>query len=197
VIPECLQRRALALNTITAARLQASTLAARSRCLPLAVSQYRFYTATSHRREHAFHSQLESTPNAAEILSSPKPATSASPQTLTEKIVQRYSVDVSPGKVLKSGDYVTLEPHHCMTHDNTWPVAKKFLELGATKIHDKTQLVFTLDHDVQSKTEATLKKFSLIKQFATTHGVTHYGAGRGIGHQIMIEEGRVDTRSFC
>lgn len=111
------------------------------------------------------------------------------PQTLTEKIVQRYAVGVAEGKVLRSGDYVTLQPHRCMTHDNSWPVALKFMSIGATKVNDPNQIVMTLDHDVQNKTEKNLKKYSQIEEFAKKQDVVFYPAGRGIGHQIMVEEG--------
>jgi homoaconitate hydratase len=111
------------------------------------------------------------------------------PQTLTEKIVQRYSVGLPEGKFVKSGDYVTLSPYHCMTHDNSWPVASKFMAIGATKVHDPKQVVCTLDHDVQNKTEANLKKYKQIEEFAKIQGIDFYPAGRGIGHQIMVEEG--------
>src|SRR5262245_47372634 len=111
------------------------------------------------------------------------------PQTLTEKIVQRYAVGVAEGKVLRSGDYVTLQPHKCMTHDNSWPVALKFMSIGATKIHDTNQIVMTLDHDVQNKSDKNLKKYNQIEEFAQKQGVVFYPAGRGIGHQIMVEEG--------
>lgn len=115
--------------------------------------------------------------------------TTTTPQTLTEKIVQRYAVGVAQGKTLRSGDYVTLQPHKCMTHDNSWPVALKFMSIGATKIHDRNQIVMTLDHDVQNKTEKNLKKYNQIEEFAQKQHVVFYPAGRGIGHQIMVEEG--------
>ncbi|KAK5730184.1 mitochondrial Homoaconitase [Elasticomyces elasticus] len=76
-----------------------------------------------------------------------------------------------------------------MTHDNSWPVATKFMAIGATKIHDPKQIVMTLDHDVQNKTEKNLKKYTQIEDFAKAQGVDFYPAGRGIGHQIMVEEG--------
>ena len=76
-----------------------------------------------------------------------------------------------------------------MTHDNSWPVAMKFMAIGATKVHDNRQLVMTLDHDTQNKSEANLKKYKNIQEFAKKHGVDFYPAGRGIGHQIMVEEG--------
>ena len=47
------------------------------------------------------------------------------PQTLIEKIVQRYALDLPPGKTVKAGDYVMIRPEHCMTHDNTAAVMNK------------------------------------------------------------------------
>lgn len=110
-------------------------------------------------------------------------------QNLTEKIVQKYAVGVAPGKKVVSGDYVTIKPAHCMSHDNSWPVATKFMGLGATKVKDNRQVVCTLDHDVQNRSESNMKKYANIEKFATEQGIDFYPAGRGIGHQIMIEEG--------
>lgn len=110
-------------------------------------------------------------------------------QNLTEKIVQRYAVNLPAGKQVFSGDYVSIKPAHCMSHDNSWPVATKFMGLGATKVKDNRQIVCTLDHDVQNKLEKNLEKYRNIEQFAKEQGIDFYPAGRGIGHQIMIEEG--------
>ncbi|KAF3931405.1 hypothetical protein ABW19_dt0201563 [Dactylella cylindrospora] len=76
-----------------------------------------------------------------------------------------------------------------MSHDNSWPIATKFMDIGASKIKDNKQVVMTLDHDVQNTSEANLRKYRNIENFAKANGVTFYGAGRGIGHQIMVEEG--------
>lgn len=174
------QRRSLAV---------AATRASRPLAFPRATlgGSTRTYTAATSRRQTAFHSQLED-PSASALLSSLK-TPPATPQTLTEKVVQRYSVGLAPGKKVKAGDYVTLAPHHCMTHDNSWPVALKFMSIGASKIHNNRQVVMTLDHDVQNKSETNLKKYQQIENFAQQHGVDFYPAGRGIGHQIMVEEG--------
>ncbi|KAG8213156.1 hypothetical protein J3R82DRAFT_11564 [Butyriboletus roseoflavus] len=117
--------------------------------------------------------------------------TSAStvPQTFIEKVVQKYAVDVPNGKVIKAGDYVMIRPEHVMTHDNTGPVISKFKSIGATKITNSKQLVFTLDHDVQNKSDKNLAKYFAIESFARKHGVDFFPAGRGIGHQILVEEG--------
>lgn len=90
---------------------------------------------------------------------------------------------------MRSGDYVSIQPHKCMTHDNSWPVATKFFSIGATKVNDTEQIVLTLDHDVQNKSEANLRKYKNIEEFAKQQGIVFYPAGRGIGHQIMVEEG--------
>ncbi|KAI1947628.1 mitochondrial Homoaconitase [Ophidiomyces ophidiicola] len=134
-----------------------------------------------------FHAQRND-PSMAAILSAME-SSKAVPQTLTEKIVQRYSVGLPTEKFVKSGDYVTISPYRVMTHDNSWPVALKFMSIGASKLNDPTQIVMTLDHDVQNKSEKNLKKYEQIENFAKTHGVDFYPAGRGIGHQIMVEEG--------
>ncbi|CAD6592539.1 MAG: mitochondrial Homoaconitase [Alectoria sarmentosa] len=154
------------------------------RFLPLSLS--RTYHTTRSQRAHVFPSQLND-PSAAAVLSSLK--TPRAPQTLTEKIVQRYSLGLSEGQYVKAGDYVTLSPAICMTHDNSWPTALKFMSIGASQIYNKQQVVMTLDHDVQNKSESNLKKYRQIEEFAKKQGVAFYPAGRGIGHQIMVEEG--------
>jgi len=147
----------------------------------------KFHSATNFHQVKAFHTQLED-PSSAAVLSLLKTSRKI-PQTLTEKIVQRHTVSLPKGNLVRSGDYVTLSPHHCMTHDNSWPVALKFMSIGASKIYDTKQIVMTLDHDVQNKSESNLEKYRQIEEFAKKQGVDFYPAGRGIGHQIMVEEG--------
>lgn len=110
-------------------------------------------------------------------------------QNLVEKIVQKYAVGLPENKVVHSGDYVSIQPAHVMSHDNSWPVALKFKGLGAKKVKNNRQIVNTLDHDVQNKSEKNLTKYENIQNFAKEQGIDFYPAGRGIGHQIMIEEG--------
>jgi homoaconitate hydratase len=137
----------------------------------------------------AFPSQLND-PSAVTILGSSSQH-AAVPQTLTEKIVQRFAVGLPPGKIVRSGDYVTIQPARCMTHDNTAPVITKMKAMGATKIADPSQLVFGIDHDVQNRSDKNMAKYKTIQEFSKKHGVNFYPAGRGIGHQIMVEEAYV------
>ncbi|KZL81638.1 homoaconitase [Colletotrichum incanum] len=128
---------------------------------------------------YALHSQIETGPTETDFLVSKPASKIENPQTLTEKIVQRYSVGLAPGKKVRAGDYVTIKTAACMTHDNSFPVAKKFMGLGAERIHDPRQIIMTLDHGVQNKSEANLKKYRLIEEFANKHGFDFYPAGRG------------------
>ena len=63
------------------------------------------------------------------------------PQTLIEKIAQRYAEGVPSGHEVRAGDYLSVRPRHVMTHDNTAAVVPKFLSMGATKVHDSSQPV--------------------------------------------------------
>jgi homoaconitate hydratase len=117
------------------------------------------------------------------------------PQTIVEKIAQSHLAE-GPKRPLRTGDFLSIRPHHVMTHDNTSAVMSKFKAIGAKKIHDPKQLVFALDHDIQNKDEANQKKYRAIEAFAKEHGVDFYPAGSGIGHQIMVERGYVVPGSF-
>ena len=83
-------------------------------------------------------------------------------QNLVEKIVQKYAVNQISGMVVQSGDYVSIRPAHVMTHDNTGAVIPKFRAIGASKIADPSQVVHTLDHNIQDKNDKNLEKYKKI-----------------------------------
>jgi homoaconitate hydratase len=110
-------------------------------------------------------------------------------QNLIEKIAQKFSVGLPEGSEVRSGDYISIRPAHVMTHDNTGAVIPKFHSIGARRMDNPRQPVYALDHNVQDSSEANLAKYKRIEDFAMEMGVDFYPAGRGIGHQIMCEEG--------
>ncbi len=116
-------------------------------------------------------------------------------QTIVEKIAQKHKTE-GPLRPLRTGDFLSIRPHRCMTHDNTSAVMSKFKGIGAKKVKDAQQLTFALDHDIQNRDEANLKKYRAIEAFAKEQGVDFYPAGSGIGHQIMVERGYVVPGSF-
>lgn len=110
-------------------------------------------------------------------------------QTLIEKIAQKFAYGVAKDQSIHAGDYISIKPAYVMTHDNTGAVIPKFKSIGATKLANPRQVVCTLDHDIQNKDDKNLTKYKKIEEFAKLMGADFYPAGRGIGHQIMCEEG--------
>jgi homoaconitate hydratase len=117
-------------------------------------------------------------------------------QNLVEKIAERYRLDNFEKGSTTAGDYVQISPEYIMTHDNSAAVIKKFEKFNQDKVFDPNQIVFTLDHDIQNKDTSNLSKYRKIEKFANAHKIDFYPAGRGIGHQVMIEEGYVFPGSF-
>src|SRR5213083_202902 len=111
--------------------------------------------------------------------------------TLVEKIAGRHADGLAPGKVVRSGDFISIRPRHVMTHDNTGAVIPKFKQIGATTIADPAQPVFAIDHDIQNTSPENLAKYAKIEAFAHEHGIDFYPAGTGISHQVMVEQGYV------
>jgi homoaconitate hydratase len=118
------------------------------------------------------------------------------PQNLIEKIAERFAVDWRAGRRVRASDFLSIRPAHVMTHDNTAAVIPKFESMGANRIFDSRQPVFALDHDIQNTSPENLEKYRLIESFARRHEIDFYPAGRGIGHQVMVEEGYVLPGSF-
>ncbi|KAI1818035.1 hypothetical protein GGS20DRAFT_529526 [Poronia punctata] len=183
-------RRVMALNAAALATRQARTSIVHSRFLSApVVLRSRTYASTKALRQHAFQSQTDGNANSTTLQSPLQSTPPANPQTLTEKIVQSHAQGLREGRKVKTGDYVTLRPHKSMTHDNSWPVITKYMEMGAISVSDNRQVVMTLDHDVSNESEQNLRKYRLIEEFAKKHGIDFYPAKHGIGHQIMVEEG--------
>jgi len=110
-------------------------------------------------------------------------------QTLVEKIAQKFAYGLNKDQIVQAGDYISIKPAYVMTHDNTGAVIPKFRSIGAEKLFNPRQVVITLDHDIQNKDEKNINKYKRIEEFAGLMGADFYPAGRGIGHQIICEEG--------
>ena len=92
---------------------------------------------------------------------------------------------------MRPGDIVRIRPAHVLTHDNTSAVIEKFHTLGSARVRDPRQPVIVLDHDIQNTSASNLAQYARIEAFAQEQGLAFYPKGRGIGHQVMVEEGFV------
>jgi homoaconitate hydratase len=106
-------------------------------------------------------------------------------------VIQSHGQNLEPGHEVRAGDMVTVRPFHVMTHDNTGAVLPKFRAIGASRVADPSQPVFTLDHNVQDTSDGNLAKYAAIEAFARDQGIVFHPAGAGIGHQLMCENGFV------
>lgn len=119
-------------------------------------------------------------------------------RTAIEKIIARHTVGWDRSRAPRAGDFVVIRPRHVMTHDNTSAVLPKFRAIAGAdgQVHDADQPVFAIDHDIQNHTPENLGKYAAIRAFAERHGIRYYPPGRGIAHQVMIEEGLVTPGSL-
>src|SRR5215475_1128063 len=109
------------------------------------------------------------------------------PQNITEKIAQSHMTE-GPKRPLRTGDFLSIRPHRVMTHDNTSAVMSKFKGIGAKKIHDPKQLVFALDHDIQNKDEANLKKYRSIEAFRSEEHTSELQSRENLVCRLLLEK---------
>lgn len=77
------------------------------------------------------------------------------PQTVIEKVVQKYAVDFPQGQAVKAGDYVMIRPEHVMTHDNTGPVISKCAFL--LRLDDQMLTAFVIDSSLLAQARYTTR----------------------------------------
>ncbi len=119
-------------------------------------------------------------------------------RTAIEKLAARHAIGWTADQPPRAGDFVTLRPKHVMTHDNTSAVIPKFRSIAGAdaSVLDPTQPVFAIDHDIQNHSPENLGKYAKIRAFAERQGIRFFPPGRGIAHQVMIEEGFVTPGSL-
>jgi len=107
--------------------------------------------------------------------------------TFAEKVLaKKASLDkVVPGQL------VFVEPDRLLTHDNTSAIIGKITEtLESFGVADPNLHVIVLDHVVPAASEKHAKGHKAIRDYVKKFGIENfYDIGRGICHQVMLEEG--------
>jgi 3-isopropylmalate/(R)-2-methylmalate dehydratase large subunit len=108
-------------------------------------------------------------------------------KTFAEKILARKSGQPE----VKVGQIVMVEPDHLLMHDNAAAIVGKIKgELGRFGVAKPNMPVIVLDHVVPAATDKTAANHLAARRFVKEHAVPHfYDVGRGVCHQVMIEEG--------
>src|SRR5512138_111123 len=106
-------------------------------------------------------------------------------QTLAEQILSHAA-----GRAVQAGELVVVEPDVVMSHDSLTPSIIRIMqdELGAPMVKNPAQLVITLDHVAPASTVGTANSQNQVRRFASEQGVRLFEVGRGICHQVLVEE---------
>jgi methanogen homoaconitase large subunit len=107
-------------------------------------------------------------------------------QTLAEQILSNAA-----GHPVKTGELVVVAPDVVMSHDSLTPSIIKIMqeELGVPHVKNPAQLVFSMDHVAPASTVGTANQQKQIRAFAREEGIRLFEVGRGICHQVLVEEG--------
>ena len=106
-------------------------------------------------------------------------------QTLSEQIFSHAA-----GGQVSAGDLVVIEPDIAMGHDSLTPsiIAIMKKELGFENVYNPDQIVLVMDHVAPSSTVGIANAQNVIRNFAKTQGIRLFDVGRGICHQVLVEE---------
>ena len=106
-------------------------------------------------------------------------------QTLTEKIFSR-----KVGRSVKAGEMVVVRPDVAMGHDSLSPGIIKIMreQLGIENVADPDQIVLVMDHVAPASTVGNANAQAKIRAFAKEQGIRLFDVGRGICHQVLVEE---------
>ncbi|MEM9409722.1 MAG: 3-isopropylmalate dehydratase large subunit [Planctomycetota bacterium] len=106
-------------------------------------------------------------------------------QTLTEQIFSNRL-----GRSVKAGELVVIEPDVAMGHDSLTPSIIKIMrdQFGIQNAHDPNQVVLVMDHVAPSSTVGTANAQNQIRAFAAEQNIRLFEIGRGICHQVLVEE---------
>ena len=106
-------------------------------------------------------------------------------QTLAEQILSHAA-----GRSVQPGELVIVEPDVVMSHDSLTPSIIKIMQdqLGVANVKNPDQLVITLDHVAPAATVGTANSQNLTRAFARQQKIRLFEVGRGICHQVLVEE---------
>lgn len=106
-------------------------------------------------------------------------------QTLSEKILSHKA-----GRRVRAGDLVVVEPDAVMSHDSLTPGIIKIMrqDLGIQDVKNPAQLVIVFDHVSPPATIGTADSQNLVRRFTAEQGIRLFDVGRGICHQVLVEE---------
>src|SRR3972149_9445292 len=107
-------------------------------------------------------------------------------QTFAEKILAKKA-DLEK---TVAGQVVDITPDVARSHDNTAPIYGIFQKMGGERVFDPDMHAITLDHAAPAPTTKHADNHATIRKFVKEQGIKNFfEVGRGICHQVLVEEG--------
>lgn len=106
--------------------------------------------------------------------------------TLAERILAQAA-----GRPVRAGDVITVSPETVMVHDSIAPQVIRLLEedLGVDRVPHPERVAVAIDHVSPAANVATAEAQAGLRRWVRKQGIERFhDAGRGIAHQILIEE---------
>ena len=107
-------------------------------------------------------------------------------QTFVEKILaKKAGLDHTvPGQI------VEITPDVALSHDNTAPIFGIFQRMGGERVFDPAMHAIFIDHAAPAPTTKHAENHRIIREFVAEQGIKNFfDVGRGICHQVLVEEG--------
>ena len=107
-------------------------------------------------------------------------------QTLAEQILSQKA-----GRSVHPGELIIAEPDLVMGHDSLSPSIIRVMrdQFGVEKVFDPDRIALVLDHVSPASTVGTANQQNEVRAFAADQDIRLFDVGRGICHQVLVEEG--------
>ncbi|MBC8505119.1 MAG: 3-isopropylmalate dehydratase large subunit [Anaerolineales bacterium] len=107
-------------------------------------------------------------------------------QTFAEKILaKKAGLDHTvPGQI------VEITPDVALSHDNTAPIYGIFQRMGGERVYAPKMHAIFIDHAAPAPTTKHAENHRIIREIVADQGIEYFfDVGRGICHQVLVEEG--------
>ncbi|MBV8447166.1 MAG: 3-isopropylmalate dehydratase large subunit [Hyphomicrobiales bacterium] len=108
-------------------------------------------------------------------------------RTIAEKIL-----GADAGRELGAGEFAIVSVDQLLGTDGSAPMAiDLFARMGFEEVFEASRIAFSCDHYAPASSARIAALHEKMRDFAQSRGITLFRVGEGIGHQRMVEEGRV------
>ena len=108
--------------------------------------------------------------------------------TFAEKVLAKKAGD----NLVQPGEIVEITPDIVLSHDNTAAILGFFKEMGGENVFNPEMHCIVLDHATPAPTTKHAENHRIIREFVQEQGIGNFfDVGRGICHQVLVEEGLV------